>query len=72
VLNLPLRRKVVLTTSATYLIPSEGSNSGGHEEEGWNIAIGLIYRPGGPRGCGRYCRPMFDVADNGSFLVDRR
>jgi hypothetical protein len=71
-LSLPLRRNIVLSTGATYLIPSEGTNSGGHEEEGWNIALGLIYRPGGPKGCGRYCRPMFDVADNGSFLVDRK
>jgi len=71
-LNLPLRRKLVLSTGATYLIPNEGSNSGGHEEEGWNLSLGLIWRPGGPQGCGRYCRPMFDVADNGTFLVDRQ
>jgi hypothetical protein len=71
-LNLPLRRNVVLSTGATYLIPKEGSSNRGYEEEGWNLAMGLIYRPGGPKGCGRYCRPMFDVADNGSFLVDRK
>ncbi len=71
-LSLPLRRNLVLSTGATYLIPNEGANNGGYEEEGWNIALGLIYRPGGPKGCGRYCRPMFDVADNGSFMVDRK
>lgn len=71
-LVLPLRQKLALSTGATYLIPNEGDNSGGHEEEGWNISLGLIWRPGGPQGCGRYCRPMFDVADNGTFLVDRQ
>lgn len=71
-LNLPLRRNLALSTGATYLIPNEGTSSGGHEEESWNLSLGLIWRPGGPTGCGRYCRPLFDVADNGTFLVDRR
>jgi len=70
-MNMPLRRNIVLSTGATYLIPNEGSANLGYEQESWNIALGLIYRPGGPRGAGRYSRPMFDVADNGTFLVDR-
>lgn len=71
-LNLPLRQKLMLSTGATFLVPREGDQSGGNQEEGWNISIGLVYRPGGPMGCGRYCRPMFDVADNGTFMIDRR
>jgi hypothetical protein len=71
-LSLPLRRCLVLSTSTTYLIPREGSSSGGNEEEGWNISLGLVYRPGGPQGSGRYYRPMFDVADNGTFMIDRK
>lgn len=71
-LNLPLRQNLVLQTGATYLIANEGVNNGGNEEESWNLSIGLVFRPGGARGCGRYCRPMFDVADNGTFMVDRR
>ncbi len=69
-MNLPLRRCLMLQTGATYLIPQEGAASGGNREESWNISLGLVYRPGGPTGCGRYSRPMFDVADNGTFLVD--
>ena len=57
-------------STATYLIPHEGTNSGGFAEENWNISMGIVYRPGGPRGCGRYCRPLFDVADNGTFMLD--
>ncbi|MCG8649635.1 MAG: hypothetical protein MI861_07370, partial [Pirellulales bacterium] len=71
-MNLPLRRNLVLSTGATFLIPREGDSSGGNREEGWNIAMGFTYRPGGPQGGGRYSRPMFDVADNGTFMVDRR
>ena len=59
-----------LRSGVTYLIPYEGKNSGGYEQENWNISVGLVYRPGGPRGCGRYCRPLFDVADNGTFMLD--
>lgn len=69
-LNLPLTHHCSLSSNATYLIPHEGSNSGGFTEENWNISVGLVYRPGGPRGCGRYCRPLFDVADNGTFMLD--
>ena len=68
--NLPVRRNLVLQTGSTFLIPREGNSSGGHREEGWNISVGLVYRPGGPTGAGRYSRPMFDVADNGTFMVD--
>ena len=68
--NLPLTHHCSLSSGATYLIPHEGTNSGGFAEENWNISVGLVYRPGGPRGCGRYCRPLFDVADNGTFMLD--
>jgi len=68
--NLPLNRRCSLSSGATYLIPYEGKNRGGYEEENWNISVGLVYRPGGPQGCGRYCRPLFDVADNGTFMLD--
>ena len=68
--NLPLNHHCSLSSGGTYLIPYEGTNSGGYAEENWNISVGLVYRPGGPRGCGRYCRPLFDVADNGTFMLD--
>lgn len=71
-LSVPLRPHLLLAAGATYLIPNEGTSRGGYEEEGWNISLGFVFRPGGPQGCGRYCRPMFDVADNGSFMLDRR
>lgn len=68
--NMPLTHHCSLSSGATYLIPHEGTNTGGFAEENWNISLGLVYRPGGPRGCGRYCRPLFDVADNGTFMLD--
>lgn len=70
-ISLPLRRLLLLSAGATYLIPQEGDARFGNEQEGWNISLGLVYRPGGPKGVGRYARPMFDVADNGTFMIDR-
>ena len=71
-INMPLHRYCALSTGVTYLVPYEGQRSGGDEEEGWNISVGLVFRPGGPMGCGRYCRPLFDVADNGTFMLDTK
>ena len=70
-LDLPMRRRLVFSSSVAYLIPNEGPARRGFENESWNLSMGLIYRPGGPRGCGRYCRPLFNVADNGTFFVRR-
>jgi hypothetical protein len=71
-LNIPLRRNLVLSTGTTFLVPNQDITANDNEQEGWNISLGLIYRPGGPNGFGRYCRPMFDVADNGTFMLNRR
>lgn len=70
--SLPVRPRVALAGGVTYMIPEQGDGNGGNEEEGWNLSLGLIFRPGGHNGAGRYNRPLFDVADNGTFLVDRR
>lgn len=69
--NLPIQRCLVLSAGTTYLIPGEGGRRD-NDQESWNISLGMIYRPGGPKGAGRYARPMFDVADNGTFMIDRK
>jgi hypothetical protein len=71
-LNVPLNDCWAVQSGFTYLIPEESSGSGGHIEESWNFALGLAWRPGGGFMCGRnYYRPLFDVASNGTFMVDR-
>jgi len=69
--SLPLFSKVLLTTDLTYLIPNQGRFSGGNEQESWNVSIGFVFHPGGAHGRQRYNLPMFDVADNGTFMMDR-
>lgn len=65
------RNRFAVQGGVTYLIPNESNRAGGFANESWNLSMGIVFRPGGRNGAGRYCRPMFDVADNGTFLVDR-
>jgi len=65
------RNRFAVQGGVTYLIPTESNRAGGYENEAWSLSMGIVFRPGGKQGAGRYCRPMFDVADNGTFMVDR-
>lgn len=69
-LDLPLLQRLGLQTGFTYLIPDELGRVE-HRSEAWNVSLGLVFRPGGPRPKNRYARPLFNVADNGTFLVTR-
>lgn len=57
----------------SYLVPNEGQGVGiaaGHAQESWNLALSLVFTPG----CftsENYFRPLFGVADNGNFMLDR-
>jgi hypothetical protein len=75
--RLPLDDRWWLEGSAWYLIPSEGTGNGfdaGHTQESWNIGINLVFSLDRLLGHGvnPYYRPLFNVADNGSFMFDRR
>lgn len=73
--RLPLGADWALETNFAYLIPNESSGTGfdaGHTQEAWNIGISLVWYPGQFFGQGDYYyRPLFRVADNGTFMVDR-
>lgn len=40
-------------------------------QDAWNLYIGFSLRPQGSRWYGNYDRPLFDVADNGTFVFSR-
>lgn len=73
--RLPLSATWALETNFAYLIPSEsdGTNfDADHVQESWNIAMNLVWYPGRHWGRGDpYYRPLFRVADNGVFMMDR-
>lgn len=70
--NLPISDRFALRSGFTYLIPSEGQSTGGFAEESWNVGISLVWYPGCRNSRNQdYNRPLFNVADNGSFMIDR-
>jgi hypothetical protein len=68
--QLPLTPSLALQSEFTYLIPKDGNNRVAHLQEAWNVGISLVWYPGCRKSIGTdYFRPLFDVADNGSFIV---
>ena len=70
-LRFPLTPCLTLRNSLTYQKPRESDSNVGPANEAWNVALTLIWTP---HSGGRidYARPLLDVADNGTFIVDRR
>lgn len=68
----PLSGRLGLSTNVLYLVPATTSNTQ-FMDETWNVSINLVWsRQGSSRGNTNYCRPLFDVGNNGNFLVKRR
>ena len=70
----PLSKRWTLDVGATYLIPEEDNAGLAGREEAWNIGMNFVWHYG-CRGDRWYCspyRPLFNVADNGSLIVDDR
>jgi len=70
--NVPLTPSLALKSNFTYLIPKDGNSQIAHREEAWNLGLTLVWYPGCRKAVGTdYFRPLFDVADNGNFIVRR-
>lgn len=68
-MEIPLQAKWSLAVGSTYFSPGSDSDLDGNEAEAWNVSLGVVFRPGMGHPSNRYRRPMFNVADNGSFLT---
>lgn len=65
----PLSDAFALRASTTYVFPTERGLNDKSKEESWNISVGLAWYLGGSARNGIDSqRPLFEVADNGSFL----
>jgi hypothetical protein len=60
-----------LESGFSYLIPSRDS-VGAAIDESWNIGINVVWYPHGVTNgtCKSYFRPLFNVADNGTFFTN--
>jgi hypothetical protein len=74
-MNLPIGERFCVTSGFEYLIPSSASNGlEGANQEAWNISLGLVWHwDCQAHHCFDNCyRPLFNVADNGSLIVDQQ
>lgn len=71
----PLSRGVSLFTSANYYIPGSATGAAGATEEIWNVTAGLSISLGGKAYnrtvSGNAGMPLLNVADNGTFALQR-
>ena len=72
--TVPLGTNWALDNNFTCLFPKHGRSAGGPPEESWSVSIHLVWYPGraaGPNLTSPFY-PLFYVADNSWFLIDRR
>lgn len=62
--DVPMSECWAMKSGMTYLFTSDG-----HEQDAWNIYVGVSYRPRGKGWYDYYHRPMFDVANNGNLIL---
>jgi hypothetical protein len=72
--SIPLTDRFSCVSGFTYVIPEEDTAGIGAREEAWNLSMNLVWHYGKRAKQsfhGQY-RPMFEVADNGSMIIDDR
>ncbi len=70
--DLPVTEHLGLRVGSTYFASAGDARLPESQNGGWNLSIGMTFRPGFGTKADRYRRPLFDVADNGSLLLTRR
>lgn len=73
--RVPLTHRWAISGAVNYVIPQDGASEEGLDEEAWGMTLNLVWHPfrarsGHPGNNGPY-RPLFNVADNTMFMVDR-
>ena len=71
-LTMNLTETLAIESSFVLLIDDGGQANGAHIDESWNVGINLVYQPKGWTAWRNAShRPLFRVADNGSFMISR-
>ncbi|MDZ4782841.1 MAG: DUF6666 family protein [Planctomycetia bacterium] len=73
--RVPLTNRWSLNGAVNYVIPQDGTGQDGLNQEAFGMTMNLVWYPFRPR-TGPPCnngpyRPLFNVADNNMFMVDR-
>lgn len=68
---IPISERWALNSNFSCLLPST-TNAFNQIDESWNVGLGLTWYPKGLSTWSKlYHRPLFDVADNGTFMFQR-
>jgi hypothetical protein len=73
-MNIPIGEKFCVQSGFEYLIPNANNGVEGASQEAWNIGLNLVWHwDCQAHKCFENCyRPMFNVADNGTLIVDQQ
>lgn len=71
---LPINNNWSFQANYTYLIPNNNGGAFANTNEAWNLAMSMVWSPGACRNNSGvdYNRPLFNVANNGNFILRRR
>jgi hypothetical protein len=71
---LPVGDRFSVNASFAYLIPNAKNGEEGASQEAWNISLGLVWHwdRQARKSFSNCYRPLFDVANNGTLIVDRQ
>ncbi len=70
--DLPVHRCWGMQSGFTYFLPEDTAPTvPTSTQDAWNVYVGVAYRPQGNQWYGNYDRPLFNVADNGTFVFGR-
>ena len=75
--DVAVTERIGVQAGFTYYLNDEGlptgttNVAGGNSAEAFNLFVGFVLRPKGRSYYDSYDRPLFSVADNGSFLITR-
>jgi hypothetical protein len=68
-IRLPINPCWQFSTDFLYVVANDQADFR-FNDESWNVSFNLVWTPcRGSGGCQNYCRPLLDVANNGSFLT---
>jgi hypothetical protein len=71
-IRLPINPCWQFSTDFMYVVSNNDADFR-FNDESWNVSFNLVWTPcRGSGGCQNYCRPLLDVANNGSFLTRLR
>ena len=75
--DFPLTNRIAFQSGFTYYlsdepVPANQGFLGGEPNDSFNAFVGLSIRPNGRKYYQNYDRPLFDVADNGTFTIFRQ